>query len=57
MTAKFKGSLRLLVGLGWPLIFGVTLWGTWRREGRVIRRIALDDENCVEVLALGLPIL
>ena len=57
MTANFTGSLRLLVGLGWPLIFGVTLWGTWRREGRVIRRIALDDENCVEVLALGLPIL
>src|SRR5262245_57796096 len=57
MTANFTGSLRLLVGLGWPLIFGVAAFGTWRREGRMLRRIHLDPENCVEVLALGLPIL
>src|SRR5262249_25470719 len=50
------GSLRLLVGLGWPLIFGVAAFGAWRREGRFLRRIDLDPENCVEVLALGLPI-
>jgi len=56
MTANFTGSLRLLVGLGWPLIFGVAVWGTWRREGTLMRRINLDDENCVEVLSLGMPI-
>ena len=56
MTANFTGSLRLLVGLGWPLIFGVALFGAWRREGRLLRRIDLDSENCVEVLSLGLPI-
>jgi len=57
MTANFTGSLRLLVGLGWPLIFGVAAFGTWRREGRLLRRIELDPENCIEVLALGMPIL
>src|SRR5262245_31967400 len=56
MTANFTGSLRLLVGLGWPLIFAVTVWGTWRRERVLARQIRLDSENCVEVLALGLPI-
>jgi cation:H+ antiporter len=56
MTANFTGSLRLLVGLGWPLIFGVAAFGTWRRERRLLRRIELDDENCVEVVALSLPI-
>ncbi len=57
MTANFTGSLRLLVGLGWPLIFGVAAFGHWRRERRLLMRIQLDDEHCVEVLALGLPIL
>jgi len=57
MTANFTGSLRLLVGLGWPLIFGVATFGTWRRERRLLRCIELDSENCVEVISLGLPIL
>jgi cation:H+ antiporter len=57
MTANFTGSLRLLVGLGWPLIFSVALWGAWRREGRFLTRIHLDPENGIEVCALGLPIL
>lgn len=56
MTANFTGSLRLLVGLGWPLIFGVALWGEWRRNRRLLWSIRLDEENCVEVLTLGLPI-
>ena len=56
MTANFTGSLRLLVGLGWPLIFAVAVWGCWRREGRLLRRIHLDPENGIEVCALGLPI-
>jgi len=57
MTANFTGSLRLLVGLGWPLIFGVAAFGCWTRERRLLRRIHLDEEHSVEVLALGPPIL
>ena len=56
MTANFTGSLRLLVGLGWPLIFSVAAFGSWRRERRLLKRIHLDEEHSVEVLALGLPI-
>src|SRR5262245_11187130 len=57
MTANFTGSLRLLVGLGWPLIFGVSVWGAWRRDRVFMTRIHLDNENCIEVVTLGLPIL
>lgn len=57
MTANFTGSLRLLVGLGWPLVFGVAALGHWKREKRLLARIRLDEEHSVEVLALGLPIL
>jgi cation:H+ antiporter len=56
MTANLTGSLRLLVGLGWPLIFGVAMFGAWKRQRRLLTRIHLDDEHCVEVLALGPPI-
>src|SRR3989454_2578111 len=57
MTANFTGSLRLLVGLGWPLIFGVAAFSRWTRDRRLLTRIHLDGEHSVEVLALGLPIL
>src|SRR5262249_24397879 len=56
MTANFTGSLRLIVGLGWPLIFAVAAIGGFIRERRLVRRIHLEDEHCVEVCALGLPI-
>jgi cation:H+ antiporter len=57
MTANFTGSLRLLVGFGWPLIYFVAALGTWTRERRLLRTIRLDEEHCIEVLALGPPIL
>src|SRR5882672_9967422 len=57
MTANFTGSLRLLVGLGWPLIYFVAALGTWTRERRLLRTIHLEEEHCIEVLALGPPIL
>src|SRR5258705_1804214 len=50
MTANFPGSLRLLVGLGWPLIYFVAALGTWTRERRLLRTIHLEEEHCIEVL-------
>ena len=38
MTANFTGSLRLLVGLGWPMIFVVASFAHRRQDGRVARR-------------------
>ena len=57
MTANFTGSLRLLVGLGWPMIFVVASIANRRRTGRWLSEIALEDEHSVEVIGLFLPIL
>jgi cation:H+ antiporter len=52
MTANFTGSLRLLVGLGWPMIY-VTAATFHRRQSRApLREIKLDPEHAVEVVFL-----
>jgi cation:H+ antiporter len=50
--ANFTGSLRLLVGLGWPMIYFVA--ATFRRK---FIALELEDEHSVEVFGLLLPIL
>jgi cation:H+ antiporter len=50
--ANFTGSLRLLVGLGWPMIYFVA--AAFRRELVAVR---LEGEHSVEVFGLLLPIL
>ena len=57
VTANFTGSLRLLVGLGWPLIFATAAFFTRRRRGGVLGHIELDEEHAVEVIGLAPPIL
>lgn len=59
ITANFTGSLRLLVGLGWPLIFFTHAFFSKNRHlhQRRLATIHLDDEHSVEVLSLLLPIL
>ncbi len=53
MTANFTGALRLLVGLGWPLIFLTTVVFNLRKSGRFcIDCIRLDNEHAVEVTGL-----
>ncbi|HXG58260.1 MAG TPA: hypothetical protein VNL91_04490 [Thermoanaerobaculia bacterium] len=49
--ANFTGSLRLLVGLGWPLIYFVA--AAFRRSLIAIR---LEKEHSIEVLGLFLPL-
>src|SRR3989442_3791284 len=41
MTANFTGSLRLLVGLRWPLNFRLAAFGPLRRESRLVKRVPL----------------
>jgi cation:H+ antiporter len=57
MTANFTGSLRLLVGLGWPMIFFVASFAHHRKTGQWLHEIALDSEHAVEVIGLFVPIL
>jgi cation:H+ antiporter len=57
ISANFTGSLRLLVGLGWPMIYVVAAWSCRRKHGRPLRQIDLEGEHAVEVLALFLPLI
>src|SRR6266851_4479666 len=50
--ANFTGSLRLLVGLGWPLVYFTAAF--FRRSAVNVR---LEKEHSVEVFGLLLPIL
>jgi len=53
--ANFTGSLRLLVGLGWPMIYGVAWWSA-RRKGLRYRALELHDHHAVEVVGLLPPL-
>ena len=56
MTANFTGSLRLLVGLGWPMIY-VTAAMFYRRQSKKrLKEIKLEDEHAVEVVFLLISI-
>ena len=53
MTANFTGALRLLIGLGWPLIFTTTVVFNLKKKGRFsIARINLESEHAVELMGL-----
>jgi cation:H+ antiporter len=56
MTANFTGSLRLLVGLGWPMIFFTAAYTHWRRTGEWLQDITLEGEHSVTVIGLLAPI-
>ncbi|PWU01285.1 MAG: hypothetical protein C5B51_23175 [Terriglobia bacterium] len=52
LMANLTGALRLLTGLGWPMIYcTAALFHRSRRRGP-LRGIALADEHCVEVVGL-----
>lgn len=55
--ANFTGSLRLLTGLGWPMIYGVAAFYSRRKRGKKLGEITLHDEHAVEVLGLLPPLL
>jgi len=50
--ANFTGSLRLLVGLGWPLVYFVA--AAFRKQ---LMPVELEKEHSVEIFGLLLPIL
>ena len=57
MTANFTGSIRLLVGLGWPMIFAVCSFVHHRRTGEWLSEIVLEPDHSIEVVGLLVPIL
>ena len=56
MTANFTGSLRLLVGLGWPMIYATAATFYRRRTKKKLRRIRLENEHAVEIVFLLISI-
>ncbi len=54
--ANFTGSLRLLTGLGWPMIYAVAAFYSRRKHGRPLGAIELHDDHAVEVLGLLPPL-
>ncbi len=57
MIANLTGSLRLLVGLGWPMIFFVHYFTQGFGKGRWINQINLEDQDSWSVLFLFLSVL
>lgn len=54
--ANLTGSLRLLMGLGWPMVFFIH-WFTQRLNRKaVVREVRLPNAFAVEALALALPL-
>lgn len=56
--ANFTGSIRLLVGLGWPLVYFVAAFSA-RKKGASEPWVAIefDDEHSLEVMGLLPPVL
>jgi cation:H+ antiporter len=52
LMANMTGALRLLTGLGWPMIYAVAAYFCRRRTGRRMQEIRLNDDHCVEVIGL-----
>src|SRR3954451_10894535 len=52
LMAGLTGALRLLTGLGWPMIYFTAAMFYRRRRRGHLREIRLDDEHSVEVVGL-----
>jgi cation:H+ antiporter len=52
LLANLTGALRLLTGLGWPMIYFVAAWFYRRNTGQHLNEIRLAEEHCVEVVGL-----
>ena len=56
--ANFTGAIRLLLGLGWPMIYFVAAFSAMRaRKRKVWAEVHLDDEHAIEVVSLTPPLL
>ncbi len=56
LLANLTGALRLLTGLGWPMIYFVAAFFYRRRYGKPMGRIRLKDHHSVEVIGLLVPL-
>ncbi|HKV38444.1 MAG TPA: hypothetical protein VJX67_04460 [Blastocatellia bacterium] len=52
VSANLTGSLRLLVGLGWPMVYATAAFFNRKKTGQPLREVKLEDEHAVEVVFL-----
>ncbi len=52
MLANLTGSNRLLMGVGWPLIYVTAMVAHWWKTGKRLGPVTLRPENCIEVWSL-----
>ena len=52
LLAGLTGALRLLTGLGWPMIYFAAASAYHKREGRRLRSISLEGQHSVQVVGL-----
>ncbi|HLW75520.1 MAG TPA: hypothetical protein VKS01_01025 [Bryobacteraceae bacterium] len=57
LLANLTGALRLLTGLGWPVIYFTAAVSHRRRAKKPLRSIELESHQSVEVIALLPPLL
>jgi cation:H+ antiporter len=57
LLANLTGALRLLTGLGWPMIYCAAAVVHRRRERRPMRRILLHGQHSVQVVGLLVPLI
>lgn len=57
LFANLTGALRLLTGLGWPMIYCAAAVVHRRRHGTPLRRISLEGEHSVQVVGLLAPLI
>jgi len=57
LMANLTGALRLLTGLGWPMIYAVAAFFYRHKHGKPLRRIQLEDQHAVEVIGLLVPLI
>jgi Ca2+/Na+ antiporter len=57
LLANLTGALRLLTGLGWPMIYCTAAFFHRRRFGKPLHKIQLERQHCVEVVGLLVPLL
>ncbi len=52
LLANLTGALRLLTGLGWPMIYFSAAFFHRRRTGQALRSIRLDGQHSINIAAL-----
>jgi cation:H+ antiporter len=57
LFASLTGALRLLTGLGWPMIYCAAAVAHRRRTGKPLRSITLEGQHSVQVVGLMFPLI